>query len=158
MTRDMHEQARELIAYGGSLTNARHSWLQAHVQSCDSCRAYAQAADQVIRSVRSVPMAADSALVRTTQMRVRARAQQLRQRQERLWLVWISCAFVGLSAAITTPLLWRGFQLLGESAQVSDLVWQASFAVFWIAPTFAASALLLARGTHLMDRNGKSQG
>jgi len=158
MTRDLHEQAKELIACGGSLTDSQQSLLQTHLRDCDSCRAYAQAADQAIRSVRSVPVAADRALVRATQMRVRARAEQLRRRQERLWLVWMSCAVVGLSAAITTPLLWRGFEWIGESFQVSNLVWQVGFAVFWITPALTAGVLLVARGTHLMESNSRPQG
>jgi predicted anti-sigma-YlaC factor YlaD len=157
MTRDLHEQARELIACGG-LTDSQQVRLQEHLLNCDSCRAYAQAADQVVRSLHSVPMAADRSLVQATQLRVRLRAHQLQRRQERLWLVGISCLLVGLSAAITTPLLWRSFQWMGESVQVSNLVWQVGFAIFWIAPALAASALLLARGTHLMDSNRKSQG
>jgi predicted anti-sigma-YlaC factor YlaD len=157
MTRDLHEQARELIASGG-LTDSQQSWLRTHMQDCESCRAYAQAADQVVRSLHSVPMAADRSLVRATQMRVRSRAQELQRRHERLWLVWMSCALVGLSAAITTPLLWRGFQWAGESVQVSNLVWQVGFAVFWITPALTAGVLLVARGTHFMESNGKPQG
>jgi hypothetical protein len=72
--------------------------------------------------------------------------------------VWMSCILVGLSAAITTPLLWRGFQWLGEWARVSSPVWQVGFMVFWISPALAASLIFLARGIHLTDTNGTSQG
>jgi predicted anti-sigma-YlaC factor YlaD len=157
MTRDLHRQARELIACGG-LTDSQQAWLRTHMQDCDLCREYAQAADQVVRSLHSVPVAAGRSLVRATQMRVRTRAQELQRRQERLWLVWMSCAVVGLSAAITTPLLWRGFQWAGEFVQVSNLVLQVGFAVFWITPALTAGVLLVARGTHLMEGNGKPQG
>jgi hypothetical protein len=108
--------------------------------------------------LRSVPVAADRALVRTTQMRVRLHADQLRHRQERMWLVWMSCILVGLSAAITTPFLWRGFEWLGRSAHVSNPVWQVGFMVFWISPALAASLIFLARGIHLTDANGTSRG
>ena len=87
-----------------------------HLDECASCRDYAQAAEQFVRALRSVPLAADLSLVRSTQMRVRVHAQQLQEKQERLWLVWMSCIVVGLSAAITTPLLWRGFEWIGEWA------------------------------------------
>jgi len=157
MTRDLHEQARELIACG-ELTDAQHTWLQAHLRNCDPCGAYAQAADQVVRSLHSVPLAADRSLVRATQLRVRARAEELQRRQERLWLVWMSCALVGLSAALTTVLLWRGFEWVGESVQVSNLVWQVGFAVFWITPALTAGVLLVARGTHFMESDSKPQG
>jgi len=132
--------------------------LRAHLDGCASRRDYAAAAEQLVRSLRSVPVAADLALVRTTQMRVRLHAHQLQQREERLWLVWMSCILVGLSAAITTPFLWRGFQWLGEWARVSSPVWQVGFMVFWISPALAASLIFLARGIHLSDTNGTSRG
>jgi hypothetical protein len=159
VTRDPDQRARELIACGSQgLTDSQQTWLTSHLDGCAPCRDYAQAAEQFVRSLRSVPVAADLALVRSTQMRVRVHADQLRQRQERLWLVWVSCILVGLSAAITTPFLWRGFQWLGERAQVSSPVWQVGFAFFWISPALAASLIFLARGIHLSDTNGTSRG
>lgn len=159
MTRDPHQQAQELIACrGDGLTEAQRAWLQAHLASCDSCRDYAEAADQLVRALRSVPIAADPALVRATQLRARLHAHKLQQQQERMWLIWISCAVVTLSTALTTPLLWQGFAWLGAWIQVPDLLWQAGFVAFWIAPALAASVLLAARGTFLGSRNGTPQG
>jgi predicted anti-sigma-YlaC factor YlaD len=157
--RDPHQQARKLIACGGQeLTDSQQTWLSTHLDACVSCRDYAQAAEQLVRSLRSVPIAADLALLRTTQMRVRLHARQLRQSQERMWLVWMSCLLVGLSAAITTPFLWRGCQWLGDWAQVSTPVWQVGFIVFWVSPALVTSLLFLARGIHLTDTNGTSWG
>jgi hypothetical protein len=159
VNRGPHQQARELIACGSQgLTDSQQTWLQIHLDQCASCHDYAQAAEQFVRALRSVPLAADLSLVRSTQMRVRVHAQQLQQKQERLWLVWMSCIVVGLSAAITTPLLWRGFEWVGEWAHVSSPVWQVGFMVFWISPALAASLIFLARGIHLTDTNGTSRG
>jgi predicted anti-sigma-YlaC factor YlaD len=158
VTRDQHKQARELISLGPQgLADAQQTWLRTHLDGCASCRDYAQAAELLIRSLRSVSVGADLALVQKTQMRVRLHAQQLRQSQERQWLVWMSCILVGLSAAITTPLLWRGFEWLGEWAQVSSPVWQVGFMVFWISPALTASLIFLARGVHLTDSNTASR-
>ncbi len=155
---DDHQQARELIAIGSQgLADVQQTWLHTHFDGCASCRDYAQAADQLVRSLKSVSVAADLALVRKTRMRVRLHAQQLRQSQERQWLVWMSCILVGLSAAITTPLLWRGFEWLGAWALVSTPVWQVGFMVFWISPALAASLVFLARGIHLTDTNTTSR-
>jgi predicted anti-sigma-YlaC factor YlaD len=160
MTLDVHEQARQWIAFGGvdDLPETRRVWLQAHLHECESCRNYAQATSQVIRSVRSVPIAADPGLVRSTQMRVRARARQLQEKQEHLWLVAMSCLGVGLSAAITTPLLWRGFEWLGQWTQVSVPVWQTGFAIFWIAPALLTSVLLLGHGVHINGSRSRPRG
>jgi hypothetical protein len=157
--RNPHQRAREFIACGSQgLTDSEQTWLRTHLDACRSCHDYAQAAEHLVRSLRSVPIAADPFLVCSTQMRVRVHADQLRQKQERLWFVCMSCILVGLSAAITTPFLWRGFQWLGEWARVSSPVWQVGFMVFWISPALAASVIFLARGVHLTDTNGTSRG
>jgi predicted anti-sigma-YlaC factor YlaD len=165
MTRSGHERTRELIALAGAndrdLSDGQQAWLRAHLQECAACRDYAEAAAGVVRAVRSQAWAADSALVRATQMRVRSRALELQQQRERVWLVCVSCLFVGLSSAITTPFFWRAFEWIGVWAGVSNSVWQAGFAFFWIVPALVVSTVLLARGTHLtsahLDDNGEKQ-
>jgi predicted anti-sigma-YlaC factor YlaD len=149
MTRNEHERAREIIALGEVHSEAQQAWLQAHLNECEPCRHYAEATNGAVRALRSQPLAADSRLVRATQMRVRFHASRLREVRERQWLVGMACLGVGLSATLTVPLLWRFFAWMGEWAGVSTLVWQTGFAVFLIAPALVASILLLARGTHL---------
>jgi predicted anti-sigma-YlaC factor YlaD len=151
MSRSTHEQARELLALGtaDNAADGPHPWLQAHLAECAACRDYQAATRRVVGALRSQPFAADPGLVRDTLARVRSRALELRQRQERNRLVFLSCAFVGLSAAITTPLLWHAFAWTGRWAGVSHWVWQMGFAFLWIAPALGVSAVLLARGTYL---------
>ncbi len=149
MTRNSHDEARELIALGEGLSDAQQVWLRAHLDECAACRDYAEAASGVVRALRSLPLAADSRLVRATQMRVRFHAGRLRETRERLWLVGMACLGVGLSATLTIPFLWRLFAWMGEWAGVSTLVWQTGFVFFFIVPALAVSVLLLARGTHL---------
>jgi hypothetical protein len=153
MTRDTHDEARELITLGEGLSDAEPAWLRAHLDECEACRHYEEAANGVVRALRSLPLAADSRLVRATQMRVRFHASRLRETRERLWLVGMACLGVGLSATLTVPLLWRLFAWMGEWAGVSTVVWQSGFMFFFIAPALAVSVLLLARGTH-MANNG----
>ena len=158
MMRNVHDEARELISLGEALPEEQQARLRAHLQECADCREYEEAAGRMVRGLRSQPLAADSTLVRETQLRVRARALELRQQRERRWLVCLSCLFVGLSAAITTPLLWRGFEWVGAWAGVSKWVWEAGFSYFWIAPALAVSVLLAAHGTHLTNNhNGGRQ-
>ncbi len=158
MMRDTHDEARELIALGEGLSDAQQAWLRAHLDGCEACRDYAEAANGVVRALRSLPLAADSRLVRATQMRVRIRARELRQRRERLVLVVSSCALVAISSALTTPLVWQGFEWLGRWSQLPNPVWQVGFVMFWVAPTVAAGVLFLAHGTYLSGSNGASQG
>lgn len=157
MTRDAHEQARELIALGDGLADTQQLWLRAHIDECEACRHYADTANGVVRALRSLPLAADSRLVRATQMRVRFHATRLREARERMWLVAMACLGVGLSATLTVPFLWRLFAWMGERAGVSTLVWQTGFMFFFIAPALVVSVLLLARGTHLTNNGGRSR-
>jgi len=157
--RDSHQQAQELIACGGHASSvSQQAWLRSHLDECAPCRDYAEAAEEFVRSLRSVPVVADRALVQTTQLRVRLRSRELQQRRERMWLVWMSCVLVGLSVAITTPLLWLGWEWLAQRAHVSGPVWQVGFMIFWFSPAVVASLLFLARGIHLTDTDGASQG
>jgi predicted anti-sigma-YlaC factor YlaD len=157
MTRSPHDEARELIALAEDLSPAQQSRLRAHLDECADCRNYADAAGRVVRAVRSLPVAADARLVRATQMRVRFHASRLRETRERMWLVGMSCLGVGISAALTAPLLWRLFAWAGVRMGVSPAAWQAGFAFFCIAPALVVSVLLLARGTHLSNRRERSQ-
>jgi predicted anti-sigma-YlaC factor YlaD len=157
MTRDAHDEARELTALGEGLSDAQQVWLRAHLAECEACRHYAEAVNGMVRTLHSVPFAADSRLVRATQMRVRFHASRLRQTRERMWLVGMACLGVGLSATLTVPLLWRLFAWMGEWAGVSTVVWQAGFMFFFIAPALVVSMLLLARGTHLTNNGERSQ-
>jgi anti-sigma factor RsiW len=151
MTRNPHDEARELIALGEGLPEAQQARLRAHLDECEACRHYGEAANGVVRALRSLPIAADSRLVHATQMRVRFHASRLRETRERMWLVGMACLGVGLSATLTVPFLWRLFAWMGERAGVSTLVWQTGFVFFFIVPALAVSVLLLARGTHLTN-------
>jgi predicted anti-sigma-YlaC factor YlaD len=157
MTRDAHDEARELIALGEGLSDGQQAWLRAHLDECEACRHYAEAANGVVRTLRSLPLAADARLVRATQMRVRFHASRLRETRERLWLVGMASLGVGLSTTLTVPLLWRLFAWMGEWAGVSTLVWQAGFMFFFTVPALVVGVLLLARGTHLTDNGEQSR-
>ena len=157
MTRNAHDEARELIALGDGLSDAQQAWLRAHLDGCEACRHYVEAANAVLRSLRSLPLAADSRLVRATQMRVRFHASRLRETRERLWLVGTACLGVGLSATLTVPVLWRLFAWIGEWAGLSTLVWQAGFMFLFIAPALVVGLMLLARGIHLTNNGARSR-
>lgn len=159
MNGDVHERARTLIALADStLSPDDLKWLDRHVEECSACRAYAGNTAELVRALHSWPVAASSSLVTATQWRVRLRARELQRRQERLWLVWISCVLVTLSAGLTTVMAWRGWEWLGAQLPVSSKVWQVVFLLVWITPVLIASLFLLANGTHLSDHSGTSQG
>lgn len=159
MTRNAHDDARELIALAGTeeVPESRQGWLQSHLNECAACREYAEAAGRVVRSLRSLPVAADARLVRATQMRVRFHAIRLRETRERVWLIGTACVAVGISAAVSAPFVWRLFAWIGEWAGLSATTWQTGFFLFCIAPALLVSLLLLARGTHLASDRRNNQ-
>jgi hypothetical protein len=154
MTRDTHDEARELIALGEALSDTQRTWLRAHMQACAACGHYAEAAGRAVRALRSQPLAADSALVRATQMRVRQRALELQRQQERLWVIYVCCVAVTLGTAFTTAVLWGGFAWIGHQARLPGPVWQIGLLALGLMPAIVVAILLLARGTHLADHNG----
>ncbi len=158
MTGSVHERAQELIALGETLLHAQQTWLRAHLQGCARCRDYAEAAGRVVRALRSRPLAADSALVRATQMRVRQRALELRGQQERQWAICVCCIAVALSTSFTTAALWGGLVWMGQQARLSSPVWQIGLAALGWMPAIVTGILLLARGTYLADHDGSFQG
>jgi len=147
VSNDIHERARMLIACG-----EQDSWLAGHLAACADCREFAERAGGVVRSLRAAPVAASWDLVSTTQMRVRQRARELQLRQERLWAAWICCAAVTLVAGLTLAALWSGLAWIGERISLAAPVWQMGFVIFSLLPTIVTAILLLARGTHLTDR------
>jgi predicted anti-sigma-YlaC factor YlaD len=162
MTQSTHDQARELIALAGAndkdLSTAEQRWLRAHLEECAACRDYANAAGRVVRALHSQPLAADFALVRTTQMRVRSRAMGLRRQQERLWVISVCCVAVTVVTASTTAVLWRGFAWMGQQARLPGPVWQVGLLALGLMPAIVAAILMLARGTYWADHNGSTRG
>ena len=158
MTRNAHDEARELIALGEGLSDSEQAWLRAHLDQCEACCHYAEAANEVVRTLRSLPLAADSRLVRATQMRVRQRALELQRQQERLWVICVCCVAVTLGTAFTTAVLWRGLAWMGQQARLPGPVWQIGLVALGLMPAIVAGILLLARGTYLADHNGPFQG
>ena len=111
----------------------------------------------MVRTLRSLPLAADSRLVRATQMRVRQRALELQRQQERLWVICVCCVAVTLGTAFTTAVLWRGLAWMGQQARLPGPVWQIGLVALGLMPAIVAGILLLARGTYLADHNGSFQ-
>ena len=162
-----HDRARELLVLAGAGNRAedgtgdlaieQQAWLRAHLQECPACREYQETMGRTVRALRSQPLAADSALVQTTQMRVRSRALELRRQQERLWVICVCCVAVTLSTASTTAVLWRGFAWMGQQAQLPATVWQIGLVMLGWMPAVVTAILLLARGTYLADHDRSFQ-
>ena len=160
---DAHERARKLIALSdpealSADQLSSNAWLAEHVETCTSCRAFAENAAGTIHGLRAIPIAAERTLVSTTQMRVRRRALELQRHRERLWLVSVTCTAVTLCALISAVVQWRGFEWLGARAQWPSSVWQVAFLVFCVMPALVGGILLLAKDKHLANQTRSYHG
>jgi predicted anti-sigma-YlaC factor YlaD len=169
MGSDPHARARLLIALSGpeKASNPERSWLSAHLESCASCREFAESMGETIRSLRAIPIMAGASLVSTTRTRVRQRAQELQRRQERLRVIWVCSAAVTLCTAFNTVLLWRGSawlsqwlsqQWIDQQAWLSAPLFELGFVALCLMPAIVSGIILLARGTYMADHNGSFQG
>src|SRR3954470_658617 len=98
--------------------------------------------------MRSSVVYANPAMVRATQMRVRARAAEMRLQQETMRPLWISSALALAWAVLSMPLLWQGFAWLGRVNHVPDLVWQTGFVIIALTPLTAVGTIGLASRLH----------
>jgi len=160
MKSDLHERARMLIALSGweQFSGAEQEWLTAHLESCASCRTFAENSQQAVRALRAIPVTADRSLVSATRRRVRQRALELQRQHERLWMILVCCVAVTLGSAITTASLWGGLEWMDRQVRLAAPVWQIGLTAFGLMPAIVAGILLLARGTYLADHNGSSRG
>ena len=150
MTENIHERARQLILSEriGDLGSSDRQWLETHFSDCEECSRFANSLDSAISSVRLPAVMADASLVRATQTRVRNRAHELKVHAAAMRPLWIAAGLVCAWATLTTPLLWAAFAWLGAAFSLSNVEWRTGFLFAWVAPTLAASLLLLGNGSN----------
>ncbi len=149
MKNQTHDRARDLITASSveGLTAAESNWLQNHLADCRECSQYAKAASMARETLHAISFTVDPALVATTQMRVQLRARELRDREQRLIPVWISCIVALLVAVVTTPYLWEACAWVGGRANVAPALWQTGFVLCWFFPGLLALLVtLMVRG------------
>ena len=89
-------------------------------------------------------------LVRTTQARVRARANEIEQERMRTAPILVACGLVVLLALLSAPVAWMGFNWAGEEFSLSPFVVTISFLLFYLIP--AGASIMIA-----VVHNRKSQ-
>ena len=153
MNANPHERAQELAALPAEeLASQEQNWLEAHLASCEPCRAYAQSLQQVASALRSIPIAADIGLVQRTRVRVYWRAYELRRRQEARPMVWACVALIAGWTLFTVPWFWRALTWIIFELHLDELIWPAVFLSLLIVPIVAASLILISQGSHLGEK------
>jgi len=156
MRDDIHERALQLVdkRQVEGLTAEEHNELEAHLESCAQCQKRALETERALRALRSAAPRFDVTLVLTTQMRARIRAREITENAARMRALWISCTLSWVLGVLSAPLLWRGFEWMGQRWAISRPVWMTGFALSWVAPAVVAAAVIAwrqARGSSVTE-------
>ena len=151
-----HERAAQLIdtRQVESISAADGEWLKGHLEGCVACRERAQSTERALQSLRSAIATVNPSLVTRTQLRVRLRAQELREQQAGMRALWVSCAFSWILGAVSAPLLWQGLEWLGRRIVLPRAVWLMVFVFWWLAPAVAVAAVLVWHRSRASMENG----
>ena len=157
MTEESHERALLLIdkMQVESLTAAEREELEAHLESCVHCRTLERQTELALRAFRAAAPRFDSSLVLKTQMQVRVRAREFAENAARLRALWISCTLSWVLGVVSAPLMWRGFEWIGQRWALSRPVWITGFALAWIAPAVVAAAIIVWRQAESAAGSGR---
>jgi hypothetical protein len=148
-----HERAIELIARRGTeeLATADLSWLESHLVACAECNDYAEAFASAARLMRTTTIMASSALVATTQTRVRARAHELEEQRARMVLIALSFCLGALSSAASAWLWWRFGGWVAGRIGLSQAIVEPGIMFFLLLPALVIAGLMLAFPHHILE-------
>jgi hypothetical protein len=146
MNHELHARAERLIAQEcvEEISATEREWLAKHLDGCTACSAVTATTEQSLASLRETNVDVPRGLASRTQMRVRMRADELRERAPGKKVLWAICAVSWGLGVATAPWVWHGFEWLGQHTGVPKPLWEAGFVLWWGLPAlFAAGAVLL---------------
>jgi hypothetical protein len=145
MNEELHARAERLMAQERveEISAAERAWLAEHLDECTRCAAMASVTEQALAALRASSVDLPRGLASRTQMRVRMRAEELRERAPGRKLLWaITAMSWGLGVA-TAPWVWRGFEWLGQHTGVPKPLWEMGFVLWWGIPAMIAAAAVI---------------
>jgi len=134
------------------LSREDQQWLTAHLAGCEACAAADARTGEALLALRALQINVPRNLASRTQLRVRLRAEELREQGPANRLIWAVAAMSWILGLATAPLVWRGFAWLGSETGAPKLVLQLGFVLWWGLPA------LLAAGIVLWKRESRAQG
>jgi hypothetical protein len=145
MSEKLHSRAHKLLAQERveGLSNSDRDWLSAHLHECESCSASARELESALRALRTEPVPFPSGLAARTQFRVQLRAQELREREPRHRLMWITCGVSWAFGVLSAPYVWRIFEWIGQRTGTPKLALEIGFGLWWAVPAVVAAAVVL---------------
>jgi hypothetical protein len=154
MKTDPHAQARQwtLQKRAEGLTREEERLLAAHLAECEPCAQEEAGLSGALSALRSMHIDLPRNLASRTQMRVRMRAEELREQGPANRLIWAVAAVSWIFGLATAPFVWRAFQWLGQETGAPKLLLQFGFVLWWGMPA------LLAAGVILWEREWRTRG
>jgi hypothetical protein len=145
MSSDPHVRANELLARRRVelLAQQDEQWLAAHQAECASCTAEDGRMSDALSALRGMPIEMPRNLASRTQMRVRLRAEELREHGPANRLVWAVAIMSWIFGLATAPFVWRGFEWLGGELHLPKLVWATGVVLWWAVPALVATGIVL---------------
>jgi hypothetical protein len=145
MDQSIHERANELLGRRRvePLSRQDELWLVTHLTECESCAAEDVCMAEAISALRGMPINLPRNLASRTQMRVRLRAEELREHGPANRLIWAVACMSWIFGLATAPLVWRGFAWAGGELHLPKLVWMAGVVLWWVVPALVATGIVL---------------
>ena len=145
MTNDLHTRAKQLIAqqHSESVSPDDARWLNTHLAECESCANEQRQLRESLSALRTMHLDLPHNLASRTQLRVRMRAEELREHGPVNRLIWAVAAVSWIFGLATAPLVWRGFAWLGSELHLPKLVWVTGVVLWWAVPALVATGIIL---------------
>ena len=145
MNQGVHERASQLLAQRriDPLSRADQQWLTAHLAECDSCVAADARVNDALSALRTMQINIPRSLASRTQLRVRLRADELREHAPANRLIWLVAAMSWILGLATAPLVWRGFEWIGTQTGAPKPILQFGFVLWWGLPALLAAGIVL---------------
>ena len=145
MSENPHARAQQLLAQSliEGLAPAEQTWLDSHLHQCEACSRETASTRELLRALRTVPIAAPHDLAARTQMRVRLRAQQAAQASDSNLVLWVLTAASWLLGVFSATFVWRGFTWVGTQLNLPKPVLELGFVLWWAIPALIAVAAVI---------------
>jgi predicted anti-sigma-YlaC factor YlaD len=145
---DHHQAMRELLARKRveALPRKEELRLNAHLAECEACAAADLQMSIALSALRRMPIAVPRGLAARTQLRVRMRAEEMREHGPKRRLIWLISAISWALGVATAPWVWKGFEWMGQHTGAPKPLWEFGFVLWWAIPAaLAVCAVLLER-------------
>lgn len=117
--------------------------LQSHLETCEACMNFQGQVRGAAGALRSLSVVASPALIDSTRLRVRARAQQLREQQARRVLMAVSFCLGVLSSTLTAWLWWKSGAWVAQRLGLPSGIVEPGVLLFWLLPAVVIALVMV---------------